>query len=71
MRKRPLRRSEGLLSHLFETSPDPITLTELDSGRYTLVNKAFEDFSGYTASEIVGRTAPTSASGTTPLSVTP
>lgn len=52
-----LRRSEGLLSHLFETSPDPITLTELDTGRYTLVNKAFEDFSGYTASEIVGRTA--------------
>ena len=52
-----LRRSEALLSHLFATSPDCITLTELDSGRYAMVNEAFERVTGYTPHEVVGRTA--------------
>ncbi|MBV8468946.1 MAG: PAS domain S-box protein [Burkholderiaceae bacterium] len=52
-----LRRSEGLLSHLVATSPDVITLTELNSGRYAMVNKTFEHLSGYTAEEVLGRTA--------------
>jgi PAS domain S-box-containing protein len=52
-----LRRSEGLLSHLVATSPDVITLTEAESGRYAMVNKAFEQLSGWTSNEILGRTA--------------
>jgi hypothetical protein len=36
-----LRRSEALLSHLVATSPDVITLTEFDSGRYAMVNDCF------------------------------
>ena len=52
-----LRRSEGLLSHLVATSPDVITLTEMSSGRYAMVNKTFERLSGYTAEEVMGRTA--------------
>jgi PAS domain S-box-containing protein len=52
-----LRRSEGLLSHLVATSPDVITLTEAESGRYAMVNKAFEQLSGWSSSEILGRTA--------------
>ena len=52
-----LRRSEGLLSHLVATSPDVITLTEAESGRYAMVNKAFETLSGWNSSEILGRTA--------------
>ena len=52
-----LRRSEGLLSHLVATSPDVILLTEAESGRYAMVNKAFEQLSGWTSSEILGRTA--------------
>ncbi|MGM9482716.1 PAS domain S-box protein [Roseateles sp. NT4] len=52
-----LRRSEGLLSHLVATSPDVITLTEAESGRYAMVNKAFEQLSGWNSSEILGRTA--------------
>jgi PAS domain S-box-containing protein len=52
-----LRRSEGLLSHLVATSPDVITLTEADSGRYAMVNKAFEALSGWSSAEILGRTA--------------
>jgi len=52
-----LRRSEGLLSHLVATSPDVITLTEAESGRYAMVNKAFEQLSGWDSSEVLGRTA--------------
>jgi PAS domain S-box-containing protein len=52
-----LRRSEAMLSHLFATSPDCITLSELKSGRHTMVNAAFTRLTGYSAAEIVGRTA--------------
>ncbi|MDT8999393.1 PAS domain S-box protein [Paucibacter sp. APW11] len=52
-----LRRSEGLLSHLVATSPDVITLTEIASGRYAMVNKTFERLSGYSSDEVLGRSA--------------
>ncbi len=52
-----LRRSEGLLSHLVATSPDVITLTDLQTGRYAMVNKTFEHLTGYTSEEVLGRTA--------------
>jgi PAS domain S-box-containing protein len=52
-----LRRSQALLSHLIDTSPDCITLTELETGRYELVNQAFERITGYAADEVTGRTA--------------
>ena len=46
-----VRRSEAMLSHLVATSPDLITLTELVSGRYVMVNQAFERTMGYSAAE--------------------
>ena len=52
-----VRRSEGLLAHLVATSPDLITLTELSSGRYVMVNQAFERVSGWSAADAVGRTS--------------
>ena len=52
-----LRRSEAMLSHLFATSPDCIALTEMASGRYTMVNPAFCRLTGFSAEEVVGRTA--------------
>jgi PAS domain S-box-containing protein len=52
-----VRRSEAMLSHLVATSPDLITLTDLASGRYAMVNKAFERVTGYSASEAIGRTS--------------
>ncbi|MDE2276628.1 MAG: PAS domain S-box protein, partial [Burkholderiales bacterium] len=52
-----VRRSEALLSHLVATSPDLITLTDLATGRYAMVNHAFERLSGWSAAEAVGRTA--------------
>ncbi len=52
-----LRRSEAMLSHLFATSPDCITLTEMATGRYAMVNAAFTRLTEYSADEVVGRTA--------------
>ncbi len=52
-----LRRSQDLLRALIDTSPDLITLTELATGRYLLVNKSFERMTGYTQAEVAGRTS--------------
>jgi PAS domain S-box-containing protein len=52
-----VRRSEAMLSHLVATSPDLITLTDMVTGRYAMVNRSFESISGWTAAEAVGRTA--------------
>jgi len=52
-----VRRSEALLSHLVATSPDVITLTDLATGRYAMVNDTFTRLSGYTAQEVIGRTS--------------
>jgi PAS domain-containing protein len=51
-----VRRSEALLSHLVATSPDVITLTDLATGRYAMVNQTFER-SPATRAEVVGRTS--------------
>ena len=52
-----VRRSEAMLSHLVATSPDVITLTDLQTGRYAMVNRQFERQTGYSAHEVVGRTS--------------
>ena len=52
-----VRRSEAMLSHVVDTSPDLITLTEVASGRCVMVNQAFERVSGWRAADTVGRTA--------------
>ncbi len=50
-------RSEALLTHLVATSPDLITLTDLATGRYVMVNEAFVRVSGWERDEAVGHTA--------------
>jgi PAS domain S-box-containing protein len=52
-----LRRSEAMLSHLFATSPDCVGLSEIESGRYTMVNAAFCQLTGFSEPEVLGRTA--------------
>jgi len=52
-----VRRSETMLSHLVATSPDVITLTDLATGRYVMVNHTFERVTGYSVAEVVGRTS--------------
>jgi PAS domain S-box-containing protein len=48
-------RSEALMTHLVATSPDLITLTDLTTGRYVMVNDAFVRLSGWSRDEAVGR----------------
>lgn len=52
-----LRRSQAMLSHLFATSPDLITLTDMETGTYVMVNASFTRVCGYTAEEVVGKSA--------------
>jgi PAS domain S-box-containing protein len=52
-----LRRSETLLSLLVATSPDSITLTEMSSGRYLMVNDTFLRLTGYERDEVIGRSS--------------
>jgi PAS domain S-box-containing protein len=50
-------RSEALLSHVVATSPNIITLTDLATERYVMVNDAFVTLSGWARDEAIGRTA--------------
>jgi len=52
-----LRRSQAMLSHLFATSPDLITLTDMETSHYVMVNASFTRVCGYTAEEVVGQSA--------------
>ncbi|MBP6764777.1 MAG: PAS domain S-box protein [Rubrivivax sp.] len=52
-----VRRSEALLSHLVATSPDLITLTDMASGRFAMVNQTFERVTGWASAQAVGCTA--------------
>ena len=52
-----MRESEEFSKSLLENAPNPIEVINLDtSTRY--VNKAFEDLTGFTSAEIVGRKTP-------------
>lgn len=52
-----LRRSEAMLSHLFATSPDVMTLSDLETGRFVLVNQRFTDIFGWSRAEAIGRSS--------------
>jgi PAS domain S-box-containing protein len=51
------QRYEALLSQVVSMSPDVITLTDLGTGRYEMVNASFCRLTGYEADEVVGRSA--------------
>jgi PAS domain S-box-containing protein len=52
-----LRRSQTLLVHLFNTSPDAVTLSETATGRYLMVNASFTRQIGFREDEMIGRTS--------------
>ena len=52
-----VRQSEVMRKHLLATSPDLITLTDLNSGRYVMANEAFERLTGWRAEEAMGHTS--------------
>ncbi|MGA0611428.1 PAS domain S-box protein [Caldimonas sp. KR1-144] len=56
-RERRMLRSEALLSRLFEASPNSVSVTAVATGRYLMVNRAYELISGRTREETVGRTS--------------
>ncbi len=53
----PVLPSDALVKRLFEASPDPITLAELDSGKLLMLNEPFLRLAGYRADEMQGRDA--------------
>src|SRR6185436_8737880 len=53
----PVPDSEAVLARLFEVSPEPVTVTELETGCLLSVNPAFAELTGYAAHELVGRRA--------------
>jgi diguanylate cyclase (GGDEF)-like protein/PAS domain S-box-containing protein len=51
-----LKASEEKFAKAFHSSPDAITITERDTGRYLEVNDGFCRLTGYRADEVVGKT---------------
>jgi PAS domain S-box-containing protein len=51
----PAPISAAVLARLFEVSNEPMTVTEVDSGRLVSVNAAFVRLTGYSRSELIGR----------------
>jgi len=51
-----LRFSEKKFAAAFEASPDPIAITDMQTGIILDINSAFEEWSGYVLDEISGKT---------------
>lgn len=54
--ERALKASEEKFAKAFHSSPDAITITERDTGRYLEINNGFCRLTGYTPEEVIGRT---------------
>jgi PAS domain S-box-containing protein len=52
-----LRSSEEKFRLAFDTSPDSIAITRLKDGKFVSVNKGFENITGYSQKEIIGKTS--------------
>ncbi|WP_339462860.1 PAS domain S-box protein [Pseudomonas sp. EA_105y_Pfl2_R69] len=52
-----LKGSQEKFAKAFHSSPDAITITERDTGRYIEVNQGFSRLTGYQAEEVIGRSA--------------
>jgi len=48
--------SERKFAAAFQASPDPIAITEIQTGKILDINQAFENWSGYLRQEITGKT---------------
>jgi PAS domain S-box-containing protein len=52
-----VRQSQQRFSHIFDNSPIPITLSNLNDGKFIAANDSFLRFSGYAREEVLGRTS--------------
>jgi len=50
-----LRHSQTLLSQLFDTTPDVVTLVEYTTGRYLMINDRFTQVLGWSRDAVIGR----------------
>ncbi len=57
LKEEELHQVEARYQAAFRCSPDPITISTLQEGRYIEVNDSFVQLSGYQPSEVIGRTA--------------
>jgi PAS domain S-box-containing protein len=55
--RQALQESEERLRTVYETFPDPVTIIEADDGRCIDVNSAFTRVTGWSATEVIGKTA--------------
>ncbi len=56
-REQRLSASEEKFSSLFQVSPDPICVTRQDNGQFIEINPAFSQTFGWSAQQVLGRTA--------------
>ncbi|UZQ56041.1 PAS domain S-box protein [Trichothermofontia sichuanensis B231] len=56
-RETALRESEARYAAVFRNSPDPITITSLEDGRWLDVNDSFLRLTGYSREEVIDHTA--------------
>ncbi len=52
--KMELSQSEELFWQIFQTTPDGISISKLDTGIFVEVNKGFESLTGYSRKELIG-----------------
>ncbi len=52
-----LKLSEEKFRKIFSTIPDPVTISDIDTGAYVEVNNRFSELSGYSRDEVIGKTA--------------
>lgn len=53
--KAQLINSENLFSKVFQTSPDGISISRLDTGEFVEVNRSFETLTAYSRDELIGK----------------
>ncbi|MGV2837021.1 PAS domain-containing protein, partial [Pseudomonas shirazensis] len=56
-REQRLSASEEKFASLFQVSPDPICVTRQDNGQFIEINPAFSQTFGWSAQQVLGRTA--------------
>lgn len=56
-RERRLRDSEEKFSKIFRSSPDAVSISAIEDGRYLDVNESYERLFEHAAADVVGRTA--------------